>query len=67
MYYERRRRVGPVGGWSVRGPVQHVFYSLPHGDGLSLEQVCSQNPQPEPDVRKTRQQIGAGEQLTGDW
>ena len=51
-----------MGGWSVREPVQHVFFSLPHEDGLSLEQVCCQNPQPESDVLKTRPHIGAGEQ-----
>ena len=52
--------MGPVGGWHARSPVQHVFYSLPHEDGVSLEAVCGQNPQPQPDVLKTRAQIGAG-------
>ncbi|XP_037091724.1 mothers against decapentaplegic homolog 6-like isoform X3 [Pollicipes pollicipes] len=60
FYFERRRRVGQLGGWAARGPVQHVFYSLPHGDGLALEAVVDQNPRPEPDVRQTRALIGAG-------
>lgn len=60
VYLERRRRVGPQGGWSARGPVQHVFYNLPHEDGVALQGVCGQNTEPEPDVLKTRPHIGAG-------
>ncbi|XP_037068005.1 mothers against decapentaplegic homolog 6-like [Pollicipes pollicipes] len=64
VYFERRRRVGQVGGWSVRAPVQHVFYNLPHEDGLALSAVAAQNPHPEPDVVRTRQHIGKGLSLT---
>jgi len=64
VYFERRRRVGPVGGWSVRQPVQQVFYSLPHGDGLALDAVVGQNPRPEPDVLRTRPHIGKGLMLS---
>ncbi|XP_043211557.1 mothers against decapentaplegic homolog 6-like [Amphibalanus amphitrite] len=62
LYRERKRRVGP--DWHARGPVQNVFYNLPHEDGVALSDVCGQHPNPEPDVRKTRPQIGAGLSLS---
>lgn len=64
VYFERRRRVGQVGGWHVREPVQHVFHDVPHEDGLALDSLVGQNPQAEPDVLRTRQLIGKGASLS---